>query len=71
MPENNINKAQAIFWMGMTGIGYIIGSFLGGFVVESIGLLDSFFIIGIVIILIAIIVAIWSIKDRLIVLKES
>ena len=43
MPENNINKAQAIFWMGMTGIGYIIGSFLGGFVVESIGLLDSFF----------------------------
>lgn len=60
MPPNAINKAQAIFWMSITGIGFILGSFFGGFFVEWVGLEKGFLILGWTVLFIAVIYFIWG-----------
>jgi len=60
MPANAINKAQAIFWMCITGIGFILGSFCGGFFVEWVGLESGFLILGWAVLFIAFVFFIWA-----------
>jgi len=60
MPVNAINKAQAIFWMCITGIGFILGSFFGGFFVEWVGLETGFQILGWAVLFIALLYSIWA-----------
>lgn len=60
MPTNTINKAQAIFWMSITGIGFILGSFFGGFFVELVGLERGFLILGSCVLIIAFLYFFWA-----------
>ncbi|MEA1883936.1 MAG: MFS transporter [Thermotogota bacterium] len=60
MPVRAINKAQAIFWMSITGIGFILGSFFGGFFVEWVGLESGFLVLGWFVLFIALFYFIWA-----------
>ncbi len=60
MPANAINKAQAVFWMCITGVGFILGSFFGGFFVEWVGLETGFQILGWSVLFIALFYGIWA-----------
>ncbi len=60
MPESFVNKAQALFWMSITGIGFILGSFLGGYFVEWVGLERGFLILGFSVLLIFFVYSIWA-----------
>lgn len=60
MPESFVNKAQALFWMSITGIGFILGSFLGGYFVQWVGLERGFLILGFSVLLIFFVYSIWA-----------
>ncbi|HOO31933.1 MAG TPA: MFS transporter [Thermotogota bacterium] len=60
MPEKQTNKAQAVFWMGINGIGFVIGSLLGGFIVEGFGLIESYTAIGTFITLLSAVLFFWN-----------
>src|SRR6056297_4085682 len=65
MPTSAVNKAQAVFWMSITGLGFILGSFLGGYFVEWVGLERGFLLIGWAVLFIAFVFLIWaSIKSK-------
>ncbi|MFW6248190.1 MAG: MFS transporter [Bacteroidota bacterium] len=60
MPSKNVNKAQAIFWMSITGIGFVLGSFLGGYFVEWVGLEQGFLLLGWLIIILFFVYTLWA-----------
>jgi len=47
IPKNFRDTAQALYWMVVTGLANIAGTLIGGFVIEKIGVINSYRILGI------------------------
>jgi len=60
MPTSTVNKAQAVFWMSITGLGFILGSFLGGYFVEWVGLERGFLFLGWGILILFLFYLVWA-----------
>jgi PPP family 3-phenylpropionic acid transporter len=47
LPKNQITRAQSIFWMVRSGLTYITGSLLGGFLIDMLTSITAFRLMGI------------------------
>lgn len=47
LPKNQITKAQSIFWVVRSGLTYITGSLLGGFLIDMLTSITAFRLMGI------------------------
>jgi PPP family 3-phenylpropionic acid transporter len=47
LPKNQITRAQSIFWVVRSGLTYITGSLLGGFLIDLLTSITAFRLMGI------------------------
>lgn len=46
LPKEYSSKAQTVFWIGILGLGFLVGSSLGGWLVERLGIESSYTLLG-------------------------
>ncbi len=64
LPKNQITKAQSIFWVVRSGLTYITGSLLGGFLIDMITTVTAFRMMGIIALSVAVFITLISLFSR-------
>lgn len=64
LPKNQITKAQSIFWVVRSGLTYITGSLLGGFLIDMITTVTAFRTMGILALSVAAFITLISLFSR-------
>ncbi|MFO7881239.1 MAG: MFS transporter [Kosmotogaceae bacterium] len=64
LPKDQITKAQSIFWVVRSGLTYITGSLLGGFLIDMITTVTAFRLMGVLALSVAAFITLISLFSR-------